>query len=756
MLMDRFVSSKMSRLVSGGFALPTVLLASTLMMALLLMAVQANTAVRAELNAQYYNQQARLASQSGSVRAQQCLIANAYVATWSDAKPLMPNTDCAGNVVGGYSAYVYSSGNIRTSFSVPAPTVTNGVQRVSVNGKLELVRTSSNTAWRSYNQAIVSQVGADVSFNNVAFGYISSTGAFFGTIGINGEVKTVGYNGYGQLGTGDQASATTPRTFILPPGAKAAQLFTNFLSVGFDMFALTTDGRVYGAGANDLGHLGNGTFTHPVTTPTQFILPAGEKATYVSSLGWTSTYVITDNHNIYASGACAYGLLGSSYTIAGCSNRSSYVRVNLPTPNLSDLNTIPEAVSSGVPADNIVSDRYNVAVRMKGGRVYVWGINDVGVLGTGNNTNSSTPVKLGTYGDPGKPKATQLAFDGESLYVLDDTGAVNVVGNGTSGSLAGAPTQLKQQGTGKCVNNQYNNTAYTQARIYDCIDAVSQQMTFNPNGTITTSPNSSTTLCLDNQGSVAADNNPVQWWACNGTGAQQWEFRDDGSIYNPGSNRCLNNAGNNPANDAPLGIWSCNNAFPDQLWWIEQSKKLTPVPTPAAAGTVAQIATDQWTVLFRMSNGEVWGAGGNDRGQIGNGVTGKNISTKLTKMTLPAGRQAAFVYTTKNGIQGSVYANTYVVLDNGEVWGCGANTFGQLGNGTTSASVGTPVKMNLPPGVVAKTVQSGNGTTVVLTTAGSIFTVGNNSHGQLGDGTTTNSSTPKANKYTNTFPPVLY
>ncbi len=751
--------------MSGGFALPTVLLASTLMMALLLMAVQANTAVRAELNTQYYNQQARLASQSGSVRAQQCLIANAYVATWSDAKPLMPNTDCSGNVVGGYSAYVYSSGNVRTSFSVPAPDVTNGVQRVSVNGKLELVRTSSNTAWRSYNQAIVSQVGADVSFNNVAFGYISSTGAFFGTIGINGEVKTVGYNGYGQLGTGDQASATTPRTFILPAGAKAAQLFTNFLSVGFDMFALTTDGRVYGAGANDLGHLGNGTFTHPITTPTQFILPAGVKATYVSSLGWTSTYVIGDDNNIYASGACAYGLLGSSYTISGCSNRSSYVRVNLPTPNLSDLNTIPESVSSGVPADNIVSDRYNVAVRMKGGRVYIWGINDVGVLGNGTNNDSSTPIKLGTYGDPGKPKAIQLAFDGESLYVLDDTGKVNVVGNGTGGSLAGAPAQVKHQGTGMCINNQYNLTTQAQVRLYDCINAVSQQITFHPNpnsngvlqyGNITTSPNPSTTLCLDNSYGNTADNNPVIWIGCvpgNTNVNQQWQFRDDGSIYNPNSNKCLNDYNNTGGNDAPLAIWTCNAAYADQRWWLQQSKQLTPVPVP---GVVTQIATDQWTVMFRMSNGEVWGAGGNDRGQIGNGVTGKNISTNLTKMILPAGRQAAFVYTTKNGVQGSVYANTYVVLDNGEVWGCGANTFGQLGNGTTSASVGTPVKMNLPPGVVAKTVQSGNGTTVVLTTTGSIFTVGNNSHGQLGDGTTTNSSTPKANKYTNTFPPVLY
>jgi alpha-tubulin suppressor-like RCC1 family protein len=54
--------------------------------------------------------------------------------------------------------------------------------------------------------------------------------------------------------------------------------------------------------------------------------------------------------------------------------------------------------------------------------------------------------------------------------------------------------------------------------------------------------------------------------------------------------------------------------------------------------------------------------------------------------------------------------------------------------------------------VKAKDVVSGYGTTVVLTEDGKVYTVGNNGNGQLGDGTTTNSSTPKANRYTNVLP----
>jgi len=64
--------------------------------------------------------------------------------------------------------------------------------------------------------------------------------------------------------------------------------------------------------------------------------------------------------------------------------------------------------------------------------------------------------------------------------------------------------------------------------------------------------------------------------------------------------------------------------------------------------------------------------------------------------------------------------------------------------------------MNLPVGVKAKSVQTGFGTTVILTEDGKIYTVGNNNYGQLGDGTTNNSSTPLARQYINTRPLILY
>jgi Ricin-type beta-trefoil lectin domain len=50
--------------------------------------------------------------------------------------------------------------------------------------------------------------------------------------------------------------------------------------------------------------------------------------------------------------------------------------------------------------------------------------------------------------------------------------------------------------------------------------------------------NSAGSRCVDVAGGRTADQTPVQLFACNGTGAQQWEFRN-GAIINPQSGKCL-------------------------------------------------------------------------------------------------------------------------------------------------------------------------------------------------------------------------
>ena len=115
------------------------------------------------------------------------------------------------------------------------------------------------------------------------------------------------------------------------------------------------------------------------------------------------------------------------------------MRVALPAVNTANANTLPVlSSSSATVADNIVSDGNNAYVRMQGGAVYGWGQNSRGQLGNGTTTGSSVPVKIGTFGNSGAPRATQIATDGEVLYILDNQGNVWVTGSSIWSALAGA------------------------------------------------------------------------------------------------------------------------------------------------------------------------------------------------------------------------------------------------------------------------------------------------------------------------------
>lgn len=742
-----------------GFALPTVLIASTVMLLILATTlVSVTSGVAVTLSNRHYNTYAKEAAASGLAMAQSCLKANDYTPQWSDGSPLRPNTNCSGTVQGSVSPYVYNDGTLQTTYTIKAPiNLANGVQRVVVEAQSNLVRTSTGQVWQTYNEASYATISAQSSFDSVTFGYAGNNGAFFGTIDPQGAVTALGYNGQGQLGNGTTTSATDPRPFILPNGKYAASLFTSFLSVGYNMFAITTTGELYGAGSNASGQLGNGATATTQATPVKYNLPAGVQARYVSILE-DASFVIGSDNNVYASGNCARGKLGNNYTISGCSSRSTPVRVALPAVNGSDLNTLPVSSSDWVQSTNLAADRYNVILRMQGGRVYGWGANEFGQLGNNSNTDSSVPVQIGSFGNSGQPKAVQVAYDGESTWILDSNGEVWAAGQDDYGQL-GVNTTLRTPNPWKCVDNNGNGTANgNKIQIYTCnSNSGAQDIYFESDNTIRFQINSTTVKCLDNSGGNSNNGNPIHLWDCDSSNPnQKWIWRDDQNIVNPATGKCLDNPGNGRTDGTQLQLYDCNPGDA-QNWALIHVSNLKKVHLPSGQGTVKRITTDQYTTLFLMSNGTIWGAGRNELGQLGFG-SANVYNPYLRKMALPAGRTAVDFYTTSTGATWASWysANTYAILDDGSVWGVGSNNYGQLGNGTTSAYEVSPKKMNLPTGVSAKSVQSGLGTTVVLTDDGKIYTVGNNTNGQLGDGTTTSSSTPLARKYVNTRPLILY
>ena len=75
----------------------------------------------------------------------------------------------------------------------------------------------------------------------------------------------------------------------------------------------------------------------------------------------------------------------------------------------------------------------------------------------------------------------------------------------------------------------------------------------------------------------------------------------------------------------------------------------------------------------------------------------------------------------------------------GTLWAWGTNTYGQVGDGTTTTRF-APVQVGTA--TTWKLARAGGGHTLALRTDGTLWSWGLNLKGQLGDGTTTNRSSP--------------
>ncbi|MES2876448.1 MAG: ricin-type beta-trefoil lectin domain protein [Patescibacteria group bacterium] len=733
-----------------GFALPTVMIASVVMLMVLLSGLVAASSTNAAIRAQYEQKQIGLAADAGVAMANACLMLSNNIPTW-DGKTLRPNTDCNGDPIVGAPAgseYVLNTPTLKTTFQVPTIVVVAGTQRVAVTGTLQKFRSSSpSTVVETSATQRNALIGAQTTFNNVMLGYCAATPACQGSqlavVLATGEVKTLGKNDNGRLGIGSLGDRATPGTFILPSNERGVGAFSNFLSAGRQISVLTANGKVFSAGNNEYGQLGNGALS-PVATPVQFgtLGNGAEKARYVS-MGLYTTFVVTDQ-NVYSAGLCDYGLLGW-----GCTSGTSATaaRISLPAYNSANLNTQPATTSQWAQSDNVSTDSVSAYIRMKGGAVYGWGSNFYGQLGNSTYTDASTPVKVGTFGDAGQPFASKISFDGVNLYVLDSTGSAWAVGTGENGESAGAGSGLKV-GVGLCLDSLGGGVANgTRQGIYTCLQADTQSYEWYPDGTVRL-----VGKCLENQGGVNANLNPIIVNTCNGSPSQQWVMNDDKTISNPATGKCLDNENGSSTLANYVVLYGCTGINISQQWTMTGSWKPRRIPFPAGVTSFSKITTDQRSVLLLDNNGDAWGAGFNTVGELGNG-TFRSHTPALKKVTgIPVGRDIKDIYTVR-----STVTNSYFVLDDGTVYGSGQNNYGQLGTGGITGNQATPVQMQgFPTGTLARSVQTGYGTTVVISSTGRVFTIGNNSNGQLGDGTTTSSSVPKANQYTNQRSTITY
>jgi alpha-tubulin suppressor-like RCC1 family protein len=161
---------------------------------------------------------------------------------------------------------------------------------------------------------------------------------------------------------------------------------------------------------------------------------------------------------------------------------------------------------------------------------------------------------------------------------------------------------------------------------------------------------------------------------------------------------------------------------------------LTDITPYFNGGLILDVSIDDTHALFVTQDYKVFGAGLNDYGQLGTNDTIDSMD--LVEVTNNFPQNIKEVYTAKH----STYSFSYFIDINDNIYSVGSNNYGTLGDYGETKKINMISSAFHEEKIVA--VSSGQDHSSAITETGKLYTWGWNQYGQLGDGTTTNKSTP--------------
>jgi len=498
----------------------------------------------------------------------------------------------------------------------------------------------------------------------------------------DGGVLCWGSNDAGQLGDGSATPRPTPVDVSgLSSGVQAIG------TGGFHSCALLSSGGVRCWGRNDLGQLGDGTTT-PRSTPVPVSgLSSGVQA--IAAGGWHTCALL-------GGGVRCWGDNGSGQLGDGTITPRS-----TPVP-VSGLSSGMQAIAAG--------GAHSCAV-LGGGSAWCWGFNGQGRLGDGTTTSRSTPVPVS-----GMSSGVQAIAAGGSHTCALVSGSAWCWGRNDLGQLGDGTTNTRSTPV-NVVGMAGPVQSLTAGGFHTCAGGSSVRCWgrngFGQLGDGTTTDHHTPVGVVRVGGPVQAlsagvahtcalVSSGVRCWGANGSGQL-----GDGTVTNRMTARDVS------------GLTSGVQAI-----------AASGGNTIAASGGNTIAASGGHTCALRSSGGVMcWG--GNHRGQLGDGTT---VTPRLTPVS---------VVGLSSGVQAIALGQDHscALLTGGGVQCWGYNYFGQLGDGTTVTPRLTPVSVvGLSSGVQA--ITAGRDHTCALLTGGGVQCWGDNYFGRLGDGSTTDRTTP--------------
>jgi alpha-tubulin suppressor-like RCC1 family protein len=141
-----------------------------------------------------------------------------------------------------------------------------------------------------------------------------------------------------------------------------------------------------------------------------------------------------------------------------------------------------------------------------------------------------------------------------------------------------------------------------------------------------------------------------------------------------------------------------------------------------------KVVAGSFHTMLIKTDGTLWAWGDNSSGQLGDGTT----TNQSSPTQVETGTDWAVV-------RGGYAPQTVAIKSNGTLWAWGNNSGGQLGDGTT-ANKSSPTQVETATNW--STISAGDSHTVAIKTDGTLWAWGSNTYGQLGNGTTTQQFSP--------------
>ncbi|OGQ92201.1 MAG: hypothetical protein A2289_02595 [Deltaproteobacteria bacterium RIFOXYA12_FULL_58_15] len=550
-----------------------------------------------------------------------------------------------------------------------------------------LLDTGALKCWGSDNYGQLGDGGTNIDqsapmdVTGLSTGVIAVAAGGYHTCALldTGALKCWGYDNSGQLGDGG-----TNTNQNMP--VDVAGLSSGVVAIAMGSYhacALLDTGALKCWGNDNYGQIGDGGTNTNQNMPVDV---AGLSSGVVAiAAGGYHTCALLDTGALKCWGYDNSGQLGD-----GGTNTSQ----NMPV-DVAGLSTGVVAVAAG---------RYHTCALLDTGALKCWGGDETGQLGDGGtNTNQNMPVDVAGL----STGVVAVTAGGDHNCAILDTDALKCWGYDDYGQLGNGDTNTDQSTPVFVSGLSAEVVAITAGGVHTC---------------------------------AILDNNALECWGYDGDGQ-------------------LGDGGTNTDQSTPVSVSSLSTGVIDvaaglyhtcaildtgalKCWGRDETGQLgngamsidqsTPVDVTDLSSGVVAVATGDYHTCAVLDTGTLKCWGSDNYGQLGDGVTNTNKTVPVT-ITGVFGEAKAVA---------AGYAHTCAILDTGRLMCWGFDGSGQLGDGGTNTSQGTPVNVvGMSTGVVS--VTAGDAHTCALLNTGALKCWGFDHFGQLGDGdTNTSQGTP--------------